>query len=251
MSATVAHIYRHPVKSLGEEALDTVALESGRHVPWDRVWALVHRASGFDPARAEWKSSRDFVIQSLVPELARIRCAFEEASGLLRLDHPARPPLTVRPGSDDGAAALSDWIVPLIGERLDGPFRLTRLPGQPLTDFPNTHLLICSTASLAALEEMAGQRLEHIRFRANLWLDGLDAWQEFALNDREIAIGEVRLRVIERCTRCNATAASPATGERDVPVPALLRRGLGHMDFGVYAQVAEGGRIATGDPVRL
>lgn len=251
MSATVACIYRHPVKSLGEEKLDRVTLISGRHMPWDRVWALTHKASGFDPGRPEWRSSRDFVIQSLVPELAQIRCAFDEATGVLHLDHPAQPALEVRPDSEEGAEELSEWVAPLVGDRLDGPFRLNRVPGQPLTDFPDTHLLLCSTASLGALETMANRPLEHIRFRANLWLDGLDPWEEFSLIGREIEVGEARVRVIEPCTRCNATTASPETGERDVPVPTLLRRALGHMDFGVYAQVIEGGAVTPGDKVRL
>jgi uncharacterized protein YcbX len=68
---------------------------------------------------------------------------------------------------------------------------------------------------------------------------------------REIAVGTARLRIVSRCERCQATTANPATGESDVPVPALLRRHFGHMDFGVNAQVIEGGTVRRGDPARL
>jgi hypothetical protein len=34
-------------------------------------------------------------------------------------------------------------------------------------------------------------------------------------------------------------------------IPAMLMRHFGHSDFGVYAKVQEGGRIATGAEVRV
>ena len=251
MAATVASIYRHPVKSMGEEALEQVMLETGRHVPWDRVWAIAHGDSAFDPARPAWTGARSFVTQTRVPALAQIRCAFDESSGTLRLDHPDRPPLEILPDTAEGAAALGAWIVPLARDFRRGPYRLARLPDAALTDFPHTHLLVCSTATLAALEDVAGQRLEHIRFRANLWLDGLEPWEEIGLGGRELRVGAARLTLTERCERCNATAANPVTGTRDVIVPPLIRRHTGHMDFGIYARVAEGGRIALGDRATL
>ena len=97
---------------------------------------------------------------------------------------------------------------------------------------------------------MAGQSLEPIRFRMNLWLDGLPPWSEFDLIDREIEIGETRMKIIGRCERCNATTANPATGMRDAQIPALLRQRFGHMDFGIYAQVIRGGTIRVGDTAR-
>jgi len=249
MTATLAAIYRHPVKSLGEEALEAVTLEGGRHMPWDRVWAIAHGGSAFDAERPEWVGPRNFVTQTFVPRLAQIKARYDEASARLALSHPDRPEITIEPESEEAAVALTEWIAPLAEGRRAGPFRLCRLPGGALTDFPDTHLSLNSTRSLAILAQAAGRPLEHIRFRANLWIDGLEPWEEFELIGREIAVGPARLRVTEPITRCNATAASPATGARDVAVPEILERNWGHMDFGVYAQVVEGGRIARGDPV--
>ncbi len=54
-----------------------------------------------------------------------------------------------------------------------------------------------------------------------------------------------------RCVRCNATTANPATGKRDVQVPALLKQRFGHVDFGIYAQVVRGGTVRRGDAARV
>jgi hypothetical protein len=46
-----------------------------------------------------------------------------------------------------------------------------------------------------------------------------------------------------------ATAVDPATGMRDADTLGGLEAGWGHRDFGVYAEVVAGGRVATGDAV--
>ena len=251
MTWQLAEIYRHPVKSLGEEPLDEVRLEIGRTLPWDRAWAVGHGGTRWDPERPEWAISGNFVNQTHVPRLAQIAVSFDEATGRLTLSHPDRLELTVSPGTPEGDAALTEWVAPLTdGSPRTGPFRICQAPGVAFTDFEETHVSIGSVASRRALEGLAGQRLEPIRFRMNLWLDGLAPWEDLELVGREIEIGEARLRIIRRDARCNATAANPATGERDVPVPALLRRTFGHIDFGIYAQVVAGGAVRRGDAAR-
>jgi hypothetical protein len=39
---------------------------------------------------------------------------------------------------------------------------------------------------------------------------------------------------------------NPATAERDLNIPAILQREFGHNCMGVYAEVIDGGEIATG-----
>ena len=240
----LAALYRHPVKSLGEEALPRAALEPGRPIAWDRVWAVAHGRSEWDPAAPAWATSRNFVIQSFNPKLAQIACALDEATETIRLAHPERGEVTVRPEAD--GPALTGWLAPLASE--PGPFRIARAPGGAMHDFPDTHLSIGNLASLRALEEMAGQPLAHIRFRMNLWLDGFAPWEELGWTG--MAVGPARLRVIGRVARCNATNADPDTGARNTELPKLLHARFGHADFGVYAQVERGGEIAPGAEAR-
>ncbi|MGI9393180.1 MAG: hypothetical protein ACR2OY_00900 [Boseongicola sp.] len=49
-------------------------------------------------------------------------------------------------------------------------------------------------------------------------------------------------------TRCKATMANPDTGRRDLDTLGLLDD-LGHQEFGVYAEVIEGGTLSVGDAV--
>jgi uncharacterized protein YcbX len=108
---------------------------------------------------------------------------------------------------------------------------------------------IVNLASVRELSRVAGREVDPLRFRANVYLDGLAPWAEFGWLDKAIEIGPARLDVFARTTRCEATSVDPATGTRDMAVPAELARTWGHQDFGVYAKVAAGGLVAAGAPV--
>lgn len=67
-----------------------------------------------------------------------------------------------------------------------------------------------------------------------------------------VAIGDaVRLKIVEPVGRCQATAANPETGRRDVSPLNTLKAVYGHNKFGLLAEVVAGGRISVGDAVRL
>jgi uncharacterized protein YcbX len=245
----VAEIYRHPVKSLGEEALDEITLETGKPMAHDRTWAIAHGSSEWDPDAPAWiGGGANLVNQTYVPKLAQIETSFKEGTGTLTLRHPEAGFLSVQPGTPDGNTRLTEWIAPLTeGTPRSGPFVVCQAKNVAFTDFEDTHISIASCRSRAILEDITGTTLDAIRFRMNIWLDGMAPWEEFDLVGRELDIGSARLKVIRRCERCNATTANPETGLRDVQIPSLLRQRYGHMDFGVYAQVIGGGPVRIGD----
>lgn len=244
--AALSAIHRFPVKGLGEEALSEIALEAGRHMPLDRGWALTHGRSIWDAEAPAHISRRHFVQTADAPALAAT--TLSRAGAALTLQGPEGG-FTGDIETVSGQTGLADWALRVAGAAQPGPYHMVRLPGSALTDVEDAHLSILSDVSLRALSDAAGQPLERRRFRGNLWLEGLAPWQEFEWVGREIMIGAVRLRVTERIGRCNAPSASPASGLRDCPVTEMLYRQWRHTDFGVYAQVVEGGLLRAGDPV--
>ncbi|MBX9698065.1 MAG: MOSC domain-containing protein, partial [Acetobacteraceae bacterium] len=119
--------------------------------------------------------------------------------------------------------------------------------GHNFTDIPAKAVSIIGLASLHALEAATGQRLDPLRFRANVYVSGATPWAEFDLVGQEIQLGSARLRVFKRIARCAATEVNPETAARDADPPRALRQHFGHADLGVYAEVLEAGRVARGD----
>jgi uncharacterized protein YcbX len=82
-------------------------------------------------------------------------------------------------------------------------------------------------------------------------MSGTAPWAEFDWLGREITVGETRLVVQARTDRCGATTVNPDTAMRDANPVLELKRGFGHIDLGVFAEVLVGGEIEPGDEIRL
>jgi len=245
----LAHICRHPIKSAGFEEIAQVVLTPGRTLPFDRAWAIAHEGADFEGGPQGWEPKLKFLRGWAEGALMAVRARFDEATRTVTLSHPARPDLTARLPNE--GAAVVDWLRPLWPERRPAPRALVaRTDGGALTDVPDPFVSILSLTSNRILGQRLGQELSIHRWRANLWIAGLAPWEEFDLIGQEIAIGDVRLKVCERITRCRATCANPETGRLDADTLGALEDGYGHQDFGVYAEVIAGGRIGTGDTVR-
>lgn len=249
MTATLAHIFRHPIKAHGREELASVLLSEAECLPWDRHWAVAHAMSKFDPANPAWVSCANFERGARTAALMAITSQFDEAAMRITLDHPDLGPITFDPETE--AERFLDWVRPISPQ--DDRFRPVALvsAGRGMTDSQLPTVSIKNLASKDALAAHMGQELSIHRFRGNLWLDGLPAWEEVSWIGRDIRLGKARLRVVDRIGRCTATTANPATGKVDADTLKGLRELLGKQDFGVYAVVLEGGAIGPGDRVEL
>ncbi|TMV82855.1 MOSC domain-containing protein, partial [Thioclava sp. BHET1] len=215
MSVSLAHIYRHPIKAHGREALASVVLSENACLPWDRHWAVTHDRTKFDPSQPQWVTCANFMRGVKLPLLMAITARFDETTGILVLSHPAQPDLSFRPADPADEPRFLDWIAPLNLPDHPEAQGLVHAPGVAMTDTDFPSISILNLASNADL----GQRMETVlspdRWRGNLWLDGLAPWEECSWVGREIQIGETVLKVQEVITRCKATTVNPETGIRD------------------------------------
>ncbi|WJY22931.1 MOSC domain-containing protein [Fontisubflavum oceani] len=242
MSVTLAHIWRHPIKGIGAEALDRITLSPDRPLPLDRAWAVLE--DGGD-ASDGWRSCRNFLRGAKGPGLMAITARVD--GDVIHLSHPDQPDLTVTPAGDP--ATLFDWLRPIYPENRAAPAALVKSPEQGMSDAPFASVSVLNLSSLRALSQKIGMQLDPRRFRGNFWLDGLAPWEEFDLVGKTLRIGDAALEIVEPIGRCRATEANPETGRRDANTLGALQNGWGHTNFGVYARVSKGGEITTDMPV--
>ncbi|MGJ8623840.1 MAG: MOSC domain-containing protein [Yoonia sp.] len=247
----VAALWRHPIKSHGREALDHVMLVTGQTMPWDRHWAVTRDKTKFSSEAPAWAACRNFMIGTSTPALAGIWARYDEESGTLRLRHADIGTIVFNPDEPEDVARFLDWVRPLSHDRTLQPADLVKVPGRGMTDSDFPSISIMTKASHEAVAQMLGHPLETERWRGNIWLDGVHAWEEMSWVGKSIRIGDAELEVIEPIGRCKHTMANPKTGQRDVDTLAALRAGWGHQDFGVYAVVTKGGKIMLNDKVEV
>lgn len=249
MRGRIVALYRHPVKGFTPEPLRTVRLEAGGFFPMDRMFALENGPSGFDPDAPGHIPKFQFAVLATLPELVRARTRFDEASGVIRIQAEGRPEAAFPLAAAEGRRAFAAWVEGFIGpDRLDGPLKVTLAPGHRFTDHAKGHVSLINRASLRDLEQRLGRKIDPLRFRANLHVDGWPAWAELELDKGFVVrAGGARLKGFKRTVRCIATHADPMTGERDLDLCAELMRLYGHAHFGVYLNVVGTGEAAVGD----
>ncbi len=249
MSISLRHLYRYPVKGMNAEAPEAVALEAGRCLPGDRRFAIAHAASRCRPEAPEWQPPDSFVMLKRSNRLARIRQRFDPAEGRLTMLRDGKDVASGHVESAAGRMVIDQFLTAFLAEDARGSAHLVEAPGTAFSDVPEKWLSLINLASVQDLERVVRAPVDPLRFRANLYIDGLEPWREFGWVGREIVIGSARLRVTERIERCAATNVNPATAARDLNIPKSLNTGFGHVDMGVYVEVVAAGTVRVGDAV--
>ncbi len=156
------------------------------------------------------------------------------------------------------------------GRIVDGPWAdaISTYAGRPLrlvkTDEPGAGVdrelgpvSMLSDASLEELARNAGQDgVDARRFRMLIGVSGCAPHEEDEWVGRLVRVGEAVVRLHEQVARCAITTQNPETGVPDFDTLREISRYRGtreqdgkHIDFGVFGEVAEPGRVRVGDPV--
>jgi uncharacterized protein len=111
---------------------------------------------------------------------------------------------------------------------------------------------LVSRASCERLGRELGADVDARRFRMLFELDGIDAHEEDSWGD--IRIGDAVVRIAGPVPRCAVTTQDPDTGVRTLDTLGGIKRYRGlrgdkNIDFGVYFDVVQPGRVRVGDAV--
>jgi len=251
MGATVAQLWRYPVKSFQGERVDELVIDE-RGVVGDRDWALIDPTTGTLLSAKRHARLFDAAATTVGPDV------------VLRVPGGAEVAAT-DPGASD---VLSRWLGRDVELRhVDAGVRVgyemtfdpphddaeyVEIPAPPgsFRDAADLHLL-----STATLRGVAAARpdldWDVRRFRPNVVIDPgapADPFVEDGWRGREVRLGGARARVDKPTVRC----AMPLRAQ-----PGLLRQArlydaleqLHANHLGVYASVVTGGPVAVGDPV--
>ncbi|WP_458759823.1 MOSC domain-containing protein [Afipia sp. TerB] len=250
-AASLAHIFRYPVKGLSPEPLEHAELWPGKTLLADRRYAIENGPIGFDPAKPAYYPKTRFLMLMRNERLAGLRTRFDDASNVLTVGYNGAEAAQGDLETMQGRAAIEDFFAANFKAELKGPPKILSAPGHSFSDVAAKVVSIINLASLAAIEDIVGKPVDPRRFRANLYVSGWPAWRELDLMGKTLKIGATRLKTVKDITRCAAVNVDPVTAERDLNIPDALMRSFGHINCGIYTEVTTGGTIAAGDSVTV
>ena len=253
MSLRVAWITHCPVKGLAARQLDECELtEAG--IRDDRAFFLV------DENDRLVNSKGLGALQQIVPR-------YDREVDSLTLEFPDGTRIAREVGLD-GSLGAQFWGATVEVRVVDGPWseaisdfagrdlRLVRAPGPAPDRLRSGAATLLGTGSLHALARILSvEEVDGRRFRMNFGVDGLGEHEEDEWLGRRVRLGEAVVVPQGNVGRCAVTTQNPETGAPDLDTLKGLAGYRGSVEtteplpFGVYAAVAEPGRVRLGDAV--
>jgi hypothetical protein len=278
---TLNKIFRHPVKSMGGESLNSASVQENG-IPGDRAWAVRDEERGGIRGGKRFAQLMNCAARYLEEPAAKgsspAQITLPGGKEIMTTDDGVADKLTDAIGSPVTmwpllpADALEHYKrgAPL-HEDMEKEWRtvFAREPDEPLPDlgaFPEElmtyesplgtyfdafPIMVMTQQSLDRMAAVAPEGVFDVRrFRPNFLLDAAsnDPFPEQGWIGREISIGEVQLKIELTCPRCVMTTH----GFADLPKqPAIMRALVKHAEgnLGVYASVTKPGTVHAGDPV--
>ena len=238
----VASIIRYPIKGFAGEPCEAVTLEVDQTLPEDRQYALeyTHRSA---PDRTRWRPKKYFlqsattdVLQFVTVDWQTSEVTFGVGQSTLTLHRPLVLDQT-----------LADWIRELWPEL--PPMELTSL-AQGLTDEPTPYVSIINQATVEHIAKHTQTAPNPARFRGNLIIKGIPAFEETHWIGHTLHIGSAALEVVEPIVRCPATECS-WHGQRDCDFVRRLEEAFDTDCCGLFARVQRAGEIRLHDSIDL
>ena len=260
---TVKQLFAYPIKGLTPQETDRLSLKKGHGIKGDRAFALMFLEEGNSPPPeiVPWMSKKNFAVQNDWPGLAALDCNYDSQSRLLTVWQQGVELLTADIDSQIGRDRVSAFFTGYLAnlKPTEGARHPQKTPLQLVGDssgetrYPDrqpVHISLLSQATLDQLSEVAGERVDVRRFRPNIVLEGMAAWEEFQLVGKEFQLGTARIDITARIGRCINIEVNPETGDRDLSLLSILRDKFGHAQTGVLATVDTDGAVAVGDGMK-
>ncbi len=89
---------------------------------------------------------------------------------------------------------------------------------------PNNSISLISLNGIKDFEEKVGRKIEHQRFRENIYVDNIEPWTEFSWINNAIVIGDCLFKIIRKIPRCSATNLKPDSDLIDLNLPQKINR---------------------------
>lgn len=249
--AVVDSLYRYPVKGLSGERLSQVAVGVGETFPMDRAFALENGPSGFDPAEPKWIPKVAFLCLMRNARLASLSTRYDDKSKNLVVLRNDKIIAEENLGSTAGQERIQRFFETFMETEKRGPIRVLKSPGHSFSDVAKKVVSMINLTTLSNLEDRLEREVHPLRFRANLYFEGMPAWSEHDLIGKKIRVGSTVLQVVKRIERCAATEVNPETAIRDLEMVEILYRLRDNADLGIYGEVVDAGEIAERDPIEI
>ncbi len=249
----IQHLYHYPIKGFSPAPLSEISLVSHQHMPYDRAFAVAREIGDMTTPSETWHPKKAFYQLASYPKIAQLSVTHDIENSEITFYRHDRKVLTFNPFTPIGATMVEQFLAAFLAEEgeIIRPRFITSGDNIAFTDKNHPYISLVNLNSIKDLQRLSDIEIDPLRFRANIYLQDMPAWAENDLIGKIIRFGKVEMRIIERIDRCRATEVNLHTAQRDLNVPKLLRKGFGHIDMGIFAEVLTSGLLKPDLPLEI
>ena len=261
MSISISSINYCPVKSISFQSIKSCEILKNIGIVGDRIFAFskgldFNQAQLFEKKLEERRGKWNKILTlKNSPSLNKYNFLFDNDK--LTLTQNNKEILTINIDDTSEYELLSNKILELESS-LQKPIYLMKNKDIPFFDTSisnktilNHSISLINTKSVEDFQNKTNQEIETQRFRGNIFVDGVDAWEERNWIGKIIKINNISFKVEKNIPRCVAINLKPNTDDNSLNLLQSLKKTYNHFDMGVYLTALDDGPINIGDNISL
>ncbi len=257
MTCTIKLINYSPVKSLSFQSINSCQIKKNLGMPNDRIFAF-SRGIDYEKAKTIEKNPKERKLNNFLtlknsPVLNKYNFSYNGNKLTLILD--GEEIISISADDQNEKSSLSKKLFEL-ESTLINPIILLKNTEYPFYDTSHSNNVFNSISlinlnSIKDFENKIEEDVEFQRFRGNLYVDGISAWEERNWINKIIKINNTSFKVEKNIPRCVAINLKPKTEDNSLNLLNSLKKTYNHFDMGVYLTALDDGNINVGDHVEL
>ncbi len=256
MNCLIKSIHYCPVKSVSFQSIESSNIKKNLGMPNDRIFAF---SRGIDNKQSKLiennpneRKLNNFLTLKNSPVLNKYNFFYKNEK--LTLTYKEKELVTISPDNKEEQSLLTNKLTELESS-LSKPIILLKNKDFPFYDTSHSNKIFNSMSlinlkSINDFENKINKKVEFERFRANFYVEGIDAWEERNWINKIIKINNVLFKVENNIPRCVAINLKPKTDTK-INLLKSLKDQYNHFDMGIYLTALDDGEINVGDKVNF
>ena len=257
MNCRISSIHYCPVKSISFQNINSCEIKKNLGIDNDRIFAF-SRNVDLEKAKLIEKDAKERKLNNFLtlknsPVLNKYNFIYENSK--LTLTSNNKDIISISADNPNERLLLSNKLMELENS-LPQPISLLKNKDYPFYDTSHSNKIFNSISlinlnSIKDFEKKINEKIQIQRFRANFYVDGIEAWEERNWLGKIIKINNIAFKVEKNIPRCVAINLKPKTDDNSLNLLQSLKKTYNHFDMGIYLVALDDGKIQIGNKIEV
>ena len=257
MNCTISSIHYCPVKSISFQSIKSCEVRKNLGMSNDRIFAF-SRSVDSEKAQLIEKNPNERKLNNFLtlknsPVLNKYNFVYE--GDRLTLTQNNKDIITISSDDLNERILLANKLMDLESSLIK-PISLLKNSNFPFYDTSHSSKVFNSMSlinlnSIKDFEKKINENIELQRFRANFYVDGIEAWEEINWIGKIIKINNVSFKVEKNIPICVAINLKPKTDDNSLNLLKSLKKTYNHFNMGIYLTPLSDGKIELENKIEV